>query len=124
MPTWKASITIGRNTGYTDIQISVDSIIEAISEIQKEIANTKNIKLSVKLTECIIVLVGQNEPSVTIDFIQYPKFPYSESELKESITLFAKRLMDVLSQNRIVVVFPDETIMLEQNDGIYPRIKF
>lgn len=123
-PTWKASVTMGRNIGYSNELISIDEITETIAIVQQEIANQLKVKLSAKLTPCIIVFAGQKEDSVTLDFIQYPKFLYEESKLKEAVLQFTKKLMVSFNQNRIVVVFLDETIMLEQSDTIDPRIKW
>lgn len=123
-PTWKASVTMGRNIGYSNELILIDEITETIAIVQQEIANQLKVKLSAKLTQCIIVFAGQKEHSVTLDFIQYPKFLYEESKLKEAVLQFTMKLMVRFNQNRIVVVFLDETIMLEQSDTIDPKIKW
>ena len=41
--------------------------------------------------------------------------------MKESVISLSKELMIKHNQNRMVVVFTDETIMLEQSDEIDPR---
>ena len=77
-----------------------------------------------KLTACEILFLGQEEPSLTLSIIQYPKFPQPETILKEAFTKLITKLMIDLEQNRIVVQFPDETIMLEQTDAIDHKITF
>ena len=66
-----------------------------------------------------------NEPFVHLSFIQYPKFQHKESLLKDGIIRLVKILMVNLTQNRVVVVLPDETIMLEVDESaLDPGIKF
>lgn len=81
----------------------------------------RNIFLSASISDCNIVLNNQNEPHLKIDFINYPKFPLEESVMKENVISLSKELMIKHNQNRMVIVFPDETIMLEQSDEIDPR---
>ena len=65
---------------------------------------------------------GQIEPHFKIDFINYPKFPMKEKGFKNEVDLLTKYLMDKLEQNRIVVVYHNETKMFEKNKEIDPRI--
>jgi hypothetical protein len=67
--------------------------------------------------------LGQEEPSIELQFIQYPKFPQEESVLQKSIVALIELMMRELDQNRVVIVFNDETVMLEQSDIIDPNIK-
>ena len=78
--------------------------------------------LSVKLTQCEILFLGQEESSVTLDFIQYPKFPYDEEKWKDAVVLFIKSIMKELEQNRTIIIFPNNTLMLENSDNIDPII--
>jgi len=70
-----------------------------------------------------IVMSGQVEPHYKIEFINYPKFPLKESVFKDEITQLGKHLMSAFKQNRIVITFHDEIVMLEENQDIDPRIK-
>lgn len=79
--------------------------------------------MSASVSECLIVLGGQREPHLNISFINYPKFPMKEKEFKLEINKLGKFLMKEFNQNRIVIVYHNETIMFEVNDGIDPRIK-
>jgi hypothetical protein len=58
-----------------------------------------------------------------VQFIQYPKFPQEESALKKAVLALTEMMMLELEQNRVVIVFTDETIMLEQSDAIDPTIR-
>ncbi|WP_016990237.1 hypothetical protein [Flavobacterium sp. ACAM 123] len=88
---------------------------------QEQIKKEFDVALSTKLTLCEIVFLGQEEPSVSLDFIQYPKFPTEEVLLKKAIIQLVKLLMENLDQNRTVIVFQEETICLEKID---PKIQF
>lgn len=120
--TFKAQVTIGLYKGYSSDLISLDVIKDEILNAQRIIKKEYNIVLSTKITHCEIVCLGQEEPTVELEFIQYPKFQHEEENLKKAIISLTEILMQKLEQNRIVIVFPDETIMLEQSDSIDPNI--
>ena len=118
-----ASAVIGLNRDYTDKRVSKAELKEAILNTQHKIKDTEGVLLSVKLTQCEILFLGQDEPSVTFDFIQYPKFLRDKKVWKNAVVQFVKNIMAVLEQNRTVIVFPDTTLMLENSDKIDPKIK-
>lgn len=122
--TFTAKVTIGLNKGYSNDLISVEVFKQALLEAQQKIKSEYSIALSAKLTPCEILFLGIEEPSFELQFIQYPKFTVEESKLIEAIVELTKLLMIKLEQNRVVIVFTDETIMLEQSAGIDPNISF
>ena len=121
--TFSAQITIGLVRGYTKKSISVPEFKKALLKAQENINIQYKIKLSAKLTHCEILFLGQEEPSVDLQFIQYPKFPQEESALKKAILDLTEQLMEALNQNRVVIVLSDETIMVEQTGAIDPKIQ-
>ena len=121
--TFGAQITIGLVRGYTKKSISVPEFKKALLKAQENINIQYKIKLSAKLTHCEILFLGQEEPSVDLQFIQYPKFPQEESALKKAILDLTEQLMEALNQNRVVIVLSDETIMVEQTGAIDPKIQ-
>ena len=120
--TFQASIFIGLEYGYTQKQIDENLVIESLSELQKQLSAEKNIFLSASVSKTNIVLNDQNEPHLKIDFINYPKFPQSEEIFKDEVLHFGKELMKQFEQNRIVIIYTDETVMLEKSEEIDPRI--
>jgi hypothetical protein len=120
--TFTANFTLGLKVGYTDKLNSLDEVREALTESQQQIKAQTGIGLSAKLTVCEIVFLGQSEPSVEISLLQYPKFPADEKLLKQAILQLASLMMEKLQQNRTVIVFQDETIMLEKGEEIDPAI--
>jgi hypothetical protein len=121
--TFTAQITIGLFRGYSKKNISKLELKKALLNGQEHIKAQYKIELSAKLSPCEILFLGQEEPSVELQFIQYPKFPNEESELKKALITLTELIMIELEQNRVVIVFTDETIMLEQSDSIDPNIK-
>lgn len=121
--TFSAQITIGLVRGYTKKSISVPEFKKALLKAQENINIQYKIKLSAKLTHCEILFLGQEEPSVDLQFIQYPKFPQEKTALKNAIMDLTEQLMEALDQNRVVIVLSDETIMLEKTGAIDPKIQ-
>ena len=120
--TFQASIFIGLEIGYTQKKINENLVIESLSELQKQLSAEKNIFLSASVSKTNIVLNDQNEQHLKIDFINYPKFPLSEEIFKDEVLIIGKELMKQFEQNRILIIYTDETIMFEQSEEIDPRI--
>ena len=120
---FSATVTIGLELGYTAEPIEKAKIIECIQDYQNELIQEKDLVLSVSLSECTIVLSGQVEPHLKLSFINYPKFPLEEHILKTEIENLTKKLMDEFQQNRVVIEYLDETILLENSALIDPRIQ-
>jgi hypothetical protein len=121
--TFTAQITIGLFRGYSKKTISELEFKKVLLKGQQHIKTQYKIELSAKLSQCKILFLGQEEPSMELQFIQYPKFPHEESELKKALITLTELMMLALEQNRVVIIFMDETIMLEQSDSIDPNIK-
>ncbi len=121
--TFTAKATIGLFKGYSRELTSIEVFKEVLLEAQQKIKAEYDIALSAKLIPCEILFLGQDELSMELQFIQYPKFPIEESKLKKAILELTKLLMIKLEQNRVVIVFTDEIVMLEQSSEIDPNIK-
>ena len=121
--TFTAQVTIGLLKGYSNDIIPLKTLKEELVKAQKVVNLDYNVQFSTKIRLCEIVFLGQEELSVELEFIQYPKFLQQEKELKKAIILLAEILMLKLEQNRVVIVFKDDTIMLEQSDAIDPKIQ-
>ncbi len=120
--TFNATINLGLTRGYSNESISKQEVIRFIQSYQNSLISKEKIYLSASVSENIIVLSGQTEPHLKIEFINYPRFPYPENILKQSINNLGKLLMNKFEQNRIVIVYTDETIMIEKNNEIDPQI--
>ena len=121
--TFTAQVTIGLIKGYSGEKITMPVFKEELLTGQREIKEKYNVLLSAKIRQCEIVFLGQDETSIELEFIQYPKFQFEETVLKLAIVSLTEILMLKLEQNRVVIIFQDETLMLEQNKEIDPSIK-
>lgn len=120
--TFNASITLGLEVGYTNVLINKEEVIVELQAYQQRRIDETNIYLSALITECNIVLNCQNEPHLKLEFINYPKFPMRVEVFKSEILNLAAYLLTKMKQNRTVIVFTDETVMLELSEEIDPRI--
>ena len=120
--TYTAKAVIGLQKGYSNVVITKKEFKKVLTEVQRKIKTELGIFLSANIYECEIFFLGQDEPSMTIEFINYPKFSLDFMDWKNGVMVLFKELMDKLEQNRIVIVFNDETIMFEKQDNIDPLI--
>ena len=120
----KAEITIGLNKHYTKEKNTLSEVTTELSSAQTRLNKELNIQLSAKVTPCKIVFAGQDEESVTLSFINYPKFPIKEEEFYRGVEFIARQLMASLEQNRIVIEYVDKTVMFERSEEIDPNINW
>ena len=122
VPYLTASITLGKDIQYSDEHYSIEELYATLQVYQNKRIIESKIYLSAFVYQGDIVMSGQIEPHFKIKFINYPKFPLSASVFKEEIILLTKHLMKVFNQNRVVIIFNDELLMLEETNEIDPRI--
>ncbi len=120
---FKATITIGLRRNYTQKFISKSSVLTHLQKLQNILIEENKVYLSANCFLSTIVLSGQKERHVNLQFINYPKFPLAEKVFKKSVETIAEQLMIAFDQNRIVIQFHDSNVMLEQSSEIDPSIK-
>lgn len=120
---FSAKVTIGLEIGYTKKLIDKSEIIKSLQNYQNQLIKDKNLILSASMSVCDIILSGQIEPHLRLNFINYPKFPLEEKVLKIEIDNLTKYLMNEFEQNRVIIEYLDETVMFENSELIDPRIK-
>ena len=121
--TFTATITIGLEIGYSKEHYDKKHLINELQVYQKQRIDESGVYLSASVSECIIVLSGQDEKHLKLEFINYPKFPMEVKVFKKEVVKLGSYLLNKMHQNRTLIVFSDETIMLEVDEGIDPRIK-
>lgn len=109
--TFTATIYLGLRHGYTEKFSSVNEVRPWLQDY------CDKVKLGLTLTPTEFIYVDGGEPGLIIGLINYPRFPASESSIKDKAIEIAKGLMKLCHQERISIVFSDETIMLEKEDG-------
>lgn len=120
--TYQASINLGLQRHYSDDLIPKEEVIQFIQDYQKSRLIKDKRLMSVNIFKSSIVCIGQNEPHLVIQFIDYPKADLSHQDIKKEAVDLAKALMNEYNQNRIVIVCTNETILLEKSDVFDPRI--
>lgn len=120
--TYQASINLGLQRHYSDDLIPKEEVIQFIQDYQKFRLAADQRLLSLNIFESALVCVGQNEPHLVIQFIDYPKADLSHQDIKKEAVDLAKALMHAYQQNRVVVLCTDETILLEKSDALDPKI--
>ena len=123
IPPFYGVLTIGLEIGYEKVKIDESEIITFIQAYQDELIKNKQIYLSASISNCTIVLSGQIEPHLKISFINYPKFELPPAVFKFEIEELSKQLLLAFNQNRVVIEYLDEVIMLENSEEIDPRIQ-
>lgn len=106
--TYTASIYVGAREGYTGEIRS----LEMAREWLQRLANAGG--LCVTLTPTEFIYKNGSEPGFVVGFINYPRFPALPAELKNKTLDIAKELLRMFKQQKVSVVFSDETIMLEE----------
>ena len=120
--TFTAVIILGLEIGYSEEHYNKEYLINELQEYQRKRIDESSVYLSASVSECIIVLSGQVEKHLKLEFINYPKFPLEVEVFKKEVVKLGSYLLYKIQQNRTVIVFSDETIMLEIDEAIDPRI--
>jgi hypothetical protein len=108
--TFTATIYVGFKMGYNG-----DELPWSVGEkICQDFVN--DIGLCVTLTPTAFVYKYGRENGMTVGLINYPRFPDAQMNIKVKAFRLAKLLMSAYRQQRVSVVFPDETFTLSQED--------
>lgn len=115
--TFTANIYVGLKHGYDDAKSSYRKKHTSIEEVREWVQDYCNkVKLGVTLTPTEFIYVDGNEPGVIIGLIQYPRFPQPTEFIEFNALAIARGLMKLCSQERVSIIFPDQTVMLEKDD--------
>lgn len=106
LPTFNAQIYVGLRKGY-DGPVADSYKAEAVCQDY-----VNRVGWCVTVTNTFFMYKDGCEPGVIVGIINYPRFPRTIKELKRMTIELAKLLKKELKQNRVSIVFTDETIML------------
>lgn len=105
--TYWANIYVGLQPGYASERVyTIDSVKNILRIYMDEY------KLAVTLTPTNFVYVGGSEPGIIVGLINYPRFPSTKDEIIAKAKHLAEYLKKHLEQERVSIVFPDNTVML------------
>jgi len=117
-----ATLTIGLRKGYTTESIAISAVYNELSRLQDLLIKEKQLYLSANCYESMIILSGHREPHLNIRFINYPRFSIEKQVFKTEVKLLAGQLMKVVNQNRVVIEFDDEILMIQESEEVDWRI--
>ena len=106
VPTFTAQIYIGRKVQETGETLSLSIVTKVCQEYVDDVG------LCVSITPCEFVYSNGRESGANIGLIHYPRFPSGREVIRAHALELASRLRVALSQSRVSVVMPDETVML------------
>jgi len=107
---YNVQIWVGMRIGHIDYACFI-SVVRGICDdfVNKE-------KDCITITPTEFRYVKGHENGFIIGWINYPRFPRKNKEIKNRAIRLARTLKKELGQNRISVVTPRKTYMLENND--------
>lgn len=104
---FNVQIWVGLRVGYTEQEHTLDEVREICDKFCNEV------KQCVTITPTEYRYVDGYENGVVIGFINYPRFPATKVVITDRAMVLAQRLIMGLEQNRVSVVTPEDTYMLE-----------
>lgn len=107
VPTYTATIYVGLREGY-DGKFTLRA--QALAAIEHYV-DTEG--LGVSVTDTQFVYTGGDEPGLIVGLINYPRFPSTQEDIRGKALALARRLKEYCKQQRVSIVFPDETVVLE-----------
>ena len=106
--TYWANIYCGLLPGYGGM--CIPGALERAYQICQDYCNGVGLGLTVTKTK--FIYVGGSEDGIVVGLINYPRFPSTPEQIRTKALDLARLLKGALMQERVSVVFPDETIMI------------
>ena len=120
--TYTAKVNIGLQKNYDNTYYEKNEYIEYLQNYQSNLIKEEKIHLSAAVQEFELVYGNLVEKHLVLNFVNYPKFPLEINIFKKNINLLGKKMMEQFNQNRIMIEYPDETIVFEIDPKIDPKI--
>ncbi len=122
LETYTAKVNIGLQKNYDNTYYAKSDYIQFLQEYQTKLITEKGIHLSAAVQEFELVYGNLVEKHLVLNFVNYPKFPLEINIFKKNINVLGKKMMEQFYQNRIMIEYPDETIVFEIDPKIDPKI--
>lgn len=104
--TFTAIVYVGLKVHETGVIFDIDVATKVIQ------AFVDSVGLCVTVTPTTFIYTNGHEPGISVGLINYPRFPSERIDIRDKALTLAKLLRETLSQFKVSVVFPDETVML------------
>ena len=124
VPTYQCYMTVGSVRGYDKDQMRIQEceLRTAITFFQKRFEVENEYCCAVRIVSSEIVYQRYREPCFDIHCINYPRFPLKQKQIEKFMRELLLELMDVLEQERITLVTPDESVMFEREGADQSRV--
>jgi hypothetical protein len=113
-PTFQVTVYVGGREGYDGPLFTKGTLMDAINVYQKFAPEDE--RGCVTVTETTYKFGDYEEPGYAIGIINYPRFPLRVEKLSLFALQLGTHLLAQLKQNRISVVMPSQTVLLERPD--------
>jgi hypothetical protein len=119
VPTFTATIYVGLRRHYAGEVMAFDRVEQVIQEW------VDRVSYCVTCTRTNYIYKNGNEPGIIVGFINYPRFPADADSIRFKALDLAQILLRECHQMQLSIVFPDETLMLSNQEEIvaYQSIK-
>jgi hypothetical protein len=118
VPTFTATVYAGLRVGADLLSVSAAEAI--VQQFVDDVKNTPDVPGGcVTVTQTTYIYGGGSEPGVAVGFINYPRVPSDPIAIRARAERLASLLLAGLGQQRVTVVFPDETVMLSAADQVH-----
>jgi hypothetical protein len=129
IPAWRACITMSlrkdsitlRNEGKEEIPI--EDVVNRLGEIQNILIKRDYLYLSANTFPSAIFLGDGGETALNFNFENNPKFPETNSRLRDGVLEIADYLMTKFEKNDIIIAFDEDTVMLQNSTQQYSNSK-
>lgn len=108
---FNVQIWCGLRSGYSDKVYALDDVRSIVDFY------IIHVKDCITITPTEFRYVDGNEPGVIVGWINYPRFPRTEIDITDRALSLAKRLKNGLNQQRVSIVTPEFTYMLEDENS-------
>jgi len=116
--TFWAKIYIGFRPGYIKSYNPEDEErqkidLNRVKDICREYCD--DIKLCVNIQPTTFIYVEGEEQGAVVELINYPRFESNNRDIRIKAINLGRILKHIFDQNRVSVMFPDTTIMIEED---------
>jgi hypothetical protein len=119
--TYWAKIFVGFRSKYED---TPDFIMEGRRDRLEGMCKgyCDEVGLCVTITDTTFIYKDGNEPGAIIGLMNYPRFPeekglrMEDTKIRKHSMKLAEYLMVAMNQYRVSIMYPDETVMLENEE--------
>ena len=108
---FNVQIWVGLRSSYSDTVYTIADVERIVDFYIIHIADC------ITITPTEFRYVNGSEPGVIVGWINYPRFPRTEVDIIDRALSLAKRLKEGLNQERVSIVAPEFTYMLEDGDS-------